>query len=102
MRKRVVLHCLLVLLVTFWLSCTKKPDDNLIKTDVQNKVNADADLKNDDLQVESAEGKVTIHGTVETESERAKAKSIAKAEPGVVAVEDEIIVAPSAETVAAA
>ncbi len=101
MRKRLMLHFVLITLITFWLSCTKKPDDNLIKTDIQTKVNADADLKNDDLQVDSAQGKVTIHGTVETEAERSKAKTIAKAEPGVVSVDDEIIVAPSAETLAA-
>jgi len=101
MRKRLLLHFMLIMLITFWLSCTKKPDDNLIKSDIQNKVNADADLKDDGLQVDSAAGKVTIQGTVETEAERSKAKLIAKAEPGVVSVDDEIIVAPSAETLAA-
>jgi hypothetical protein len=81
--------------------CKKKPDDNLIKTDVQSKVSADEELKNDDLTIESRNGVVTIQGTVETEAERAKAKTIAKAEPGVTGIDDEIIVAPSAETVAA-
>ncbi|ABF43065.1 Putative phosphoslipid binding protein [Candidatus Koribacter versatilis Ellin345] len=104
MRKRFMLHFVLIMMITFWLSCTKKPDDNLIKSDIQNKVNADADLadlKDNGLEVDSAEGKVTIHGTVETEAERIKAKTLAKAEPGVVSVEDEIIVDPSAETLAA-
>jgi len=101
MRKRLLLHFVLIALITLWLSCTKKPDDNLIKADIQNKVSADADLKNNDLEVDSSEGKVTIHGNVDTQAERSKAKAIARAEPGVVSVDDEIIVDPTADVVAA-
>ena len=54
--------------------------------------NADIDARR--IEVETHEGKVTLHGNVRSWSEREQAQSAAWAAPGVTAVENDIIVMP--------
>lgn len=54
--------------------------------------NADIDARR--IEVETYEGKVTLHGNVRSWSEREQAQSAAWAAPGVTSVENDIIVVP--------
>ncbi|MFM8570949.1 MAG: BON domain-containing protein [Pirellula sp.] len=54
--------------------------------------NADIDARR--IEVETSEGKVTLHGNVRSWSEREQAQSAAWGAPGVTAVENDIVVVP--------
>jgi hypothetical protein len=95
----------IVLLTTLlWLSaaCSKsKPSDDTITQDVQTKVAADPDTKDSQVTVAAKEGKVTLTGKVKTPVAQQKVEQIAREEPGVAAVDDQIAVEPAVEQAAA-
>jgi len=45
MRNRVLLHFWLILVVVFWIGCSKRPNDDQIKNDIQSKVASDPETK---------------------------------------------------------
>jgi len=102
MRSRLVVHLSLIVLVAFSVGCSKKPNDEQITKDIQQKVAADPDTKDSSLSVDSKDGKVTIQGNVPTPEARTKVEQIAKAEPGVSDLDNETSVAPVAAPVVAA
>jgi BON domain len=63
--------------------CNKKPNDQLLSQQVQDRFFQDPELRKFDIQVESANGVVTLTGIVDEENERASASRIAGQVPGV-------------------
>jgi len=102
MRSRMIVHLSVILLVAFSVGCSKRPNDDQIKNDIQQKVAADPETKDSSIQVQSNAGKVTIQGNVPTPEARTKVEQIAKAEPGVSDLDNETSVAPAAAPMAAA
>src|SRR5690242_21062710 len=83
------------------LGCSKRPNDEDIAKDVQNKVSQDPVTKDSNVNVTAKEGKVTLTGDVKTPAEKQKADDIARAEPGATGIDDQIMV-HSDETASAA
>jgi hypothetical protein len=88
----------MLLVVAYGLSvaCSRRPNDNLITKDIQDKVASDQDTKGSQVDVTSSDGKVTIKGSVASPVVQQKVEQIAKSETGVVAVDDETTVQPAA------
>ena len=106
MPKPVLAFVLLTTFLALSLGCSRKPDDETVAKDIQQKLAADPDTKDANITVASKNGQVTLNGQATNPAARPKAEQIAKAEPGVSAVDDEIAVqqaaAPSAAETAAA
>jgi hypothetical protein len=102
MRTRMIVYLSVTFLVAFSVGCSKRPNDQQIANDIQQKVAADPDTKDSSIQVQSQAGKVDIQGNVPTPEARAKVEQIAKAEPGVADLNDETQVAPVAAPMVAA
>jgi BON domain len=81
-RASVCLSVLLVALVAA-IGCNKAPNDSQISSDIQNKMNADSGLQGKQLGVQSADGTVTLSGTVDNDGQREAAARYASSEPGV-------------------
>lgn len=69
--------------------------DGTIISDINAKLWQDSVLKTFDIRVASQNGAVTLTGTVNTELEKAAVERIAKAEPGVQQVIDQLVVSPA-------
>ncbi len=83
--------CLLIV-ISLSLSCSRKPSDETISQDIQKKAAADRQAKDSQVIVETKQGRVTLTGKARTEAARQKVEAIAKEEPGVIGVDDEIAV----------
>lgn len=81
-------------LLGFSAGCTKRPSDDTIKKDIQDKVAADPDTKDSSVSVVSKDGKVTLTGTAKDAATQQKLEQIAKQEPGIAGVENQTTVAP--------
>jgi hypothetical protein len=106
MPKPVLAFALLTTFLALSLGCSRKPDDETVAKDIQQKLAADPDTKDANVTVASKNGQVTLNGQAANPAARPKAEQIAKAEPGVSAVDDEIAVQqaalpPAAEPAAA-
>lgn len=95
MRNRALLHVWLIFIVVIWLGCSKRPNDEQIKSDIQAKVAADPETKDSDVTVTAKNGNVAIEGKVSTATARKKVESIAKAEPGVSKLDDLTVIEPT-------
>jgi len=95
MRNRVLLHAWLIFLVVSWVGCSKRPNDEQIKNDIQAKVAADPETTDSDVTVTAKDGNVAIEGKVRTKAARKKMDEIAKAEPGVSELDDETVIEPA-------
>jgi hypothetical protein len=77
-------RCLTVfLLLGLLFGCNKKPSDQQLSQQVQDRLFQDPVLRNFDIQVESTNGAVTLTGTVDKENEKASAGRVAAQVPGV-------------------
>ena len=93
---------ILTVLLGLSIACSKaKPSDDTITKDVETKVAADPDTKDSQVAVAAKEGKVTLTGKAKTPVAQKKAEQIAKEEPGVTAVDDQIAVESAPEQAAA-
>jgi len=93
---------ILTVLLGLSIACSKaKPSDDTITKDVETKVAADPDTKDSQVTVAAKEGKVTLTGKAKTPAAQKKAEQIAKEEPGVTAVDDQIAVESAPEQAAA-
>jgi len=72
--------------------CAKKPDDAAIVTSIQSQMFSDQQLKDASLRVSSSNGEVLLSGTVSSDSAHLDAFKIASQAPGVVKVDDQIVV----------
>jgi len=78
------------------VACTKAPNDAQISSDIQNRMNQDSGLQGKPLNVQFADGTVTLSGTVDNENQRAAAARYASAEPGVKQIINNLQVGPAA------
>jgi outer membrane biosynthesis protein TonB len=85
---------LLVLLLGFAFACTKTPNDAQVTADIQSKLGADSGLQNKQINVQAANGTVTLSGNVDTDAQREAASKYAASEPGVKTVINNLQVAP--------
>ncbi len=83
---------LLIALVGFSLACSRRPSDETIAKDIQDKVAADPDTKDSQVNVAAKDGKVTLTGNVKSPAAQQKAEQIAKDEPGAAGVDDQTAV----------
>lgn len=70
-------------LLVFSVACTKAPNDAKAASDIQAKFAADSGLQDKQLNVQSANGTVTLSGNVDNQAERDAAAKYAATEPGV-------------------
>ena len=96
--KRASLYIMpLVLLAVLGLgvACSKAPTDAQISTDIQNRLSTDSGLQGKQLSVQSANGTVTLSGSVDNEAQREAAARYASQSPGVKQVVNNLEVAPA-------
>jgi BON domain-containing protein len=87
---------LLTALLGLSVACSKRPSDDTIAKDIQDKVAADPDTKDSQVNVAAKDGKVTLSGKVKTPAARQKVEQIAREEPGATDVDDQTAVPPDA------
>ena len=86
----------LTVLLGFSIACSKKPSDDTMVKDIEDKVAADPDTKDSQVNVAATQGKVKLTGTVKTPAAQQKIEQIAKDEPGETGVDDQTTVQPDA------
>jgi BON domain len=91
---------LLVAVLGLGVACSKAPNDAQITSDIQNRLNQDSGLQGKSLTVQTADGTVTLSGTVDNDAQRDAAARYASTEPGVKQVVNNLQVAPPAPAVA--
>jgi hypothetical protein len=85
-----------ILLLALATACSKPPNDAQVTADVQSKLGADSGLQNKQINVQAANGTVTLSGNVDTDAQREAASKYAASEPGVKQVINNLQVAPMA------
>jgi hypothetical protein len=80
---------LLGVLMGFSVACSHRPSDDSLAKDIQNKVAADSETKDSQVNVVVKEGKVKLSGKVSTPTAQQKVEQIAREEPGVAGVDDQ-------------
>jgi hypothetical protein len=90
--RKPAISILLVTVLGFSLACSKRPSDDTIAKDIQDKVAADPDTKDSQVAVAAKEGKVTLTGKVKTPVAQQKVEQIAREEPGAAGVDDQTAV----------
>lgn len=102
--KRASLYIMPVVLLAvlgLGVACSKAPTDAQITTDIQNRLSTDSGLQGKQLSVQSANGTVTLSGSVDNEAQREAAARYASQSAGVKQVVNNLEVAqatPPAET----
>jgi hypothetical protein len=86
----------LVALLILAVACTKVPNEVQATADIQSKLGADSGLQNKQINVQVANGTVTLSGSVDTDAQRDAASKYAGSEPGVKQVINNLQVAPTA------
>jgi hypothetical protein len=92
---------LLTALLGLSIACSKKPSDDDIAKDIQNKIAADPDTKDSQVSVAAKEAKVTLTGQVKSPAAQQKVEQIAREEPGAAGVDDQTAVQPDSSAAAA-
>jgi len=83
---------LLSLLLGFSVACTHRSNDDVVTKDIQQKVATDSDTKDSRVNVAAKDGKVTLSGQARSRQAQQKAEEIAREEPGVSGVDDEMTI----------
>jgi BON domain len=91
---------LLIALIGLSIACSKKPSDDDIAKDIQNKIAADPDTRDSQVSVAVKDTKVTLTGQVKSPAAQQKVEQIAREEPGAAAVDDQTAVQPDASAAA--
>ena len=76
--------------------CSKRASDDTIAKDVQSKLAADPTTQNAPVSVSAQDRKVILKGTVPDTATQQKVEQIAKSEPGIAGVQDDLAVVPAA------
>jgi BON domain len=87
---------ILSILLALTMACSRRPSDEQIAKDIQDKAAADPDTKESPIKVEANKGKVTLSGKVRTPVAQKKLEQIAREEPGNTSVDDQTTVDPDA------
>jgi BON domain-containing protein len=83
----------LAVILSLGAGCARKPDDAKISSDIQSKFSQDSGLSSKQLSVQSANGVVTLSGSVDNEAQREAASRQAASVPGVKEVVNNMEVA---------
>jgi osmotically-inducible protein OsmY len=90
---RTIVSLLLVFTLTLpAVAATKQVDDNVLYDNVKRKLANDQVVKGGGLEVEVKSGAITLKGSVEYDSQKARAEKIVKKVPGVKSVDNQITV----------
>ncbi len=95
-RAYLYLHAVLILSLAIAVGCSKAPDDSQMASEIQAKINADSGLQGKQLAVQTANGTVTLSGTVDNDTQREAAARYAASEAGVKQVINNLQVGPAA------
>ena len=87
---------ILSILLALSMACSRRPSDDQIAKDIQDKAAVDPDTKESPIKVEANKGKVTLSGKVRTPVAQKKLEQIAREEPGNTSVDDQTTVDPDA------
>ncbi len=78
------------------VACSHRTSDDAIAKDIQNKLAADAETKDAQVDVAVKDGKVTLSGKVSTPAAQQKVEQIAREEPEIAGVDDQTTIEPEA------
>ena len=81
-------------LLSFSIGCSKRPSDEAITKDIQNRVAADPEMKDSNVIVTAKDGKVSLTGTAASQAARQRLEIIAREEPGTASIDDQTLVEP--------
>jgi len=95
-RRSTISIAILSILLALSMACSRRPSDDQIAKDIQDKAAADPETKESPFKVEAKEGKVTLSGKVRTPAAQKKLEQIAREEPGSTDVDDQTTVDPDA------
>ncbi len=96
MANRRLRHVALIgLLALAAAGCHKQVNDTEIAKDISDKVAADPEANPSQIVVASNEGKVALQGKARSQAAKARVEQIANQEPGVKAVDDQLVVDPN-------
>ena len=84
----------LLVLLSFFLGCTRRSTDDKMAEDIRQKVAADPDTRDSQVVVAAKDGKVTLSGKVRTPAAQKRIEEIAAEEPGGKGVEDLTTIEP--------
>ena len=84
------LLCFLTMIVS--IACSHKTNDEVIAQDIEEKVSAEPQAQQAQVRVEAKNGEVILKGKAKNEAARQAVEKIAKEEPGVRAVDDQVSV----------
>lgn len=88
----------LTALMGFSIACSRRPSDEKIAKDIQDKVAKDPDTTQCQVDVAATKGKVKLSGKVKSPKAQKKVEQIAREEPGTTYVDDETTVEPEPAT----
>ena len=86
---------LLTVLITLSIGCSRRSKDDTIAKDIQEKVAADPETKDSQVDVKAKNGKVTVSGKVKSPAAQQKVEQIAREEPGIASVDDQSTIEPN-------
>jgi BON domain len=90
--RRSISIALFTALLGLSIACSKDPSDDKISKDIQDKVAADQDTKDSQVNVTTKDRKVTLTGKAKTSAAQKKAEQFAREEPGAAEVDDETMI----------
>jgi len=83
---------LLSVLMGFSMVCSRRPADETVAKNIQNKLATDPETKESQVNVVARDGKVTLSGKVKTPTAQQRLEQIAREEPGIASVDNQTTV----------
>jgi hypothetical protein len=99
---RFVPALVLAIVMGLIVSCTRKPDDTKISSEIQGKFDQDSGLSTKQLTVQTSDGVVTLAGTVDNDAQREAASRQAASVAGVKTVVNNLKLADASMVAASA
>jgi BON domain len=78
------------------VGCSHRTSDDTMAKDIQSKLATDSETRDSQVNVAVKDGKITLSGKVSTPSAQQKVEQIAREEPGIAGVDDQITIEPEA------
>ena len=89
-------------LTLFLTECSQRPKDDKISKNIQGRIAGNPDTKDAPVNVSTKAGKVTLTGTAKSQAQQRELEQIARQEPGITAIDNEITVRPELQPPVAA
>ncbi|PSH03341.1 MAG: hypothetical protein CXZ00_12760 [Acidobacteria bacterium] len=87
--RKIAILIALCMLLGLSISCNRRPSDETIAKEIQNKAAADPATKDSQINVTAKDGKVTLSGNITTPAAQQKLEQIAREQPGATSVDDQ-------------